>query len=95
MTLAISISRYVLIATVLAALARVGPTLAQQQQPSQREDNVWGGVAHQPTEGQVQQQEKAAGIAPSQQQQNSANVDVEQLYQNLINNRPPAGTPSQ
>ena len=95
MTPALSISRSVLIATVLATPAAISPTQAQQQQPLQREDNRWGGVAHQPTEGQVQQQEKAAGIAPSQQQQNSANVDVEQLYQSLINNTPPAGTPSQ
>jgi hypothetical protein len=107
MNLAILISRFVLVAVVLAALVQPGLVQAQQQQqrqqqqqllqqqqqqPLPREDNRWGGVAHQPTESEVLQQEKAAGISPSQQQQNSANQDVEQLYQSLINNKPGGAT---
>jgi hypothetical protein len=71
----------------LAGLLLVQPLLvsAQTQQPG-REDNVWGGKDHQPTQSDVNQQEKAEGIAPSSQTQQRANDEVESLYQNLIQN---------
>ena len=69
----------------LAALLLGPPVLvsAQTQQPG-REDNIWGGKAHQPTESEVTQQEKAEGIAPPTQTQQRANDEVENLYQTLI-----------
>ena len=69
----------------LAAMLLVPPVLvsAQTQQPA-REDNIWGGKAHQPTESEVTQQEKAEGIAPPPQIQQRANGEVEKLYQSLM-----------
>jgi len=69
----------------LAGLLLVQPLLvsAQTQQPG-REDNIWGGKAHQPTQSDVNQQEKAAGIAPPQQDQQQTTDEVESLYQSLI-----------
>jgi hypothetical protein len=94
MNLAALISRFVLVAAALAVPTQASLAQAQQQkqQPPAREDNVWGGVAHQPTEPQVLQQEKAAGVSQSPQQQKATNQDVEQLYQNLINNTPSGRT---
>jgi hypothetical protein len=80
-----------------ALLTPTGGLLAQQQQqqPPPRLDNQWGGFSHQPTESNVQQQEKAAGIAPSEQQRKAADQDVEQLYQSLMKNAPAGNGSSQ
>ena len=67
----------------LATMLLVAPAMAQTQQPG-REDNIWGGKAHQPTQSDVNQQEKAAGIAPPQQDQQQTTDEVESLYQSLI-----------
>jgi hypothetical protein len=62
---------------------------ARAQQP--REDNRWGGMAHQPTEADVQQQERASGIAPlSQQQQRAADQDLLKMDQKLLRESAPA-----
>ena len=75
------LSRFGLIAVALVATPRFSLAQAQQQQPPAREDNIWGGKAHQPSEAEVLQREKDAGIA----QAVSIQQDVEQIYQNLIN----------
>jgi hypothetical protein len=78
---------------VAVATLFLGPTVlvsAQTQQPT-REDNIWGGKAHQPTQSDVNQQEKASGIAPPTQDQQRANDEVENLYQKLI--QPGASAP--
>jgi hypothetical protein len=85
----------VMVAGRIAAVATLflGPTVlvsAQTQQPT-REDNIWGGKAHQPTQSDVNQQEKASGIAPPTQDQQRANDEVENLYQKLI--QPGASAP--
>jgi hypothetical protein len=69
----------------LAAMV-LGPSMlvSAQTQQSGREDNIWGGKNHQPTQSDVSQQEKAAGVAPSQQSQQRANDEVESLYQKLL-----------
>ena len=71
----------------LAIMLGALPGLAAAQQGG-REDNIWGGKAHQPTESEVVQQEKSAGIALPPQQQQRANDDVESLYQNLMQGEP-------
>ena len=61
------------------------PALAQAQAgtptsaPSAREGNIWDFTAHQPTAGDVQAQEKNAGVAPSQAQvrRNQDQLDAE------------------
>jgi hypothetical protein len=69
----------------LAAMLIVAPALVSAQtQQSGREDNIWGGRDHQPTQSDVNQQEKAAGIAPPQQSDQHATDEVESLYQSLI-----------
>jgi hypothetical protein len=69
--------------------AQPQPAAAGQPQPAAqtpaREGNTWDWRDHQPTEGQVQQNEQAAGIAPTQSQQDSAAATVDQLYRQLLN----------
>jgi hypothetical protein len=69
------------VAMVLAASP--GAAFAQAR-TSARVDNIWGGYAHQPTQSEVTQQEKSAGLAQSEQQQKAANDDVESVYQSLM-----------
>jgi hypothetical protein len=80
MNMAMSLSRFGLIAVALVAPPQFSRAQAQQQQPPPREDNIWGGKAHQPREAEVLQREKDADIARSAGNQQ----DVEQIYQNLI-----------
>lgn len=73
-----------LVLSVAMSLAATGTAFAQARS-SAREDNIWGGYAHQPTQAEVTQQEKSFGVAPpQQQQQQTANDDVEKMYQNLM-----------
>jgi hypothetical protein len=73
------------IAALAAAMLLVLPVQASaQSQQSGREDNIWGGRDHQPTQSDVNQEEKAAGVAPPQQNQQQTTDKVESLYQNLI-----------
>ncbi len=53
-----------------------------------REGNTWDWRDHQPTEPQVQQDERAAGVAPTQSEQDSAAATVDQLYRQLLQNKP-------
>jgi hypothetical protein len=79
------------IARALALGLMVGalPGLAAAQAPQMsREDNIWGGKAHQPTESEVLTQEKLDGLGVSPQQELKANEDVESLYQSLIHRKP-------
>jgi hypothetical protein len=64
-----------------AALAR--EALAPNETPA-RIDNIWGGFDHQPTEIQVQSAERAAGVAPSAQEQSREARIVQQLDQELL-----------
>lgn len=57
-------------------------------QPLAREDNIWGGKAHQPTQSEVIQQERLAGLALPSQQERSENHEVESLYQSLLHRSP-------
>jgi hypothetical protein len=49
-----------------------------------REDNIWGGYDHQPTQSEVTRQEKSAGIAASRQDEQLANDEVERIYDRLM-----------
>jgi len=71
----------------LAVMLGALPGLAAAQQRA-REDNIWGGKAHQPTESEVVQHEKSAGIALPPQQQHRTNDEVESLYQSLMQGEP-------
>jgi hypothetical protein len=65
---------FVLLAAPAAAFAQV-PT---------REGNVWNWRDHQPTEMQVEHNEKVAGIAQTPSERESASATVEQLYRQLL-----------
>lgn len=49
-----------------------------------RNGNVYDGTAHQPTAG-VQQNERAAGVAPSQQTIQNQNADLDSMGRKLLN----------
>ena len=53
-----------------------------------REANIWGWRDHQPTESQVRQNERAAGIAPTPSQGDADAAAVDQLYRQLLHHTP-------
>jgi hypothetical protein len=66
----------------VALLAAPVAAVAQAQTPT-REGNIWDWRDHQPTEEQVQQEEKAAGIAPTPSQRSADLAALSQIYRQL------------
>jgi hypothetical protein len=77
-------SRAVALALILSALPLLDSGHAQ---PTRREDNIWGGKNHQPTQSVVLEQERLHGFASSAEQERLENDQVESLYQSLIGSR--------
>jgi TolA-binding protein len=77
-------------AAFLVAATLLLPTLALAQaapadgQPPAREGNVWGSVSHQPTEGEVREQEKAAGLLGAKEQQRQRADEVNELDRQIL-----------
>jgi hypothetical protein len=67
--------------SMLGGLPVVG---SAHTQPLAREDNIWGGKAHQPTQSEVVRQERLEGLALPPQQERLANDEVETLYHSLL-----------
>jgi len=78
------LSSRVSVAAVAIALLVAPATAFSREQIPTRNGNVWDWRAHQPTEAQVEQNENAAGLAPTQSQRESATGTVNQLYQQLM-----------
>lgn len=91
----VSLVRFAWMIAALSPMAWAAWAQTPQAQPQvpAREGNIWGGVAHQPTAGGVQAEERAAGIAPPPQEQKVLNQDVDQLYRQLMKEQSP-GTQS-
>jgi hypothetical protein len=67
----------------VALLAAPVAAFAQAQTPT-REGNIWAWRDHQPTEAQVLQKEKAAGVAPTPSQ-NASEADIlKQIYRQML-----------
>jgi hypothetical protein len=66
-----------------ALLAAPATASAQSGVPA-RDGNVWAWRDHQPTEDDVTQKERAAGITPTPSQRDSDSVAVDELYQQLL-----------
>jgi hypothetical protein len=66
-----------------ALLAAPAAAFAQSGVPA-RDGSVWAWRDHQPTEADVSQRERAAGIAPTEPQRDSDSAAVDQLYQQLM-----------
>jgi hypothetical protein len=71
------------LALAVALLAAPVATFGQTPAPS-RDANVWDWRDHQPTQAEVVQKEKAAGIAASPSQRDSSAATVDQLYRQLL-----------
>ena len=71
------------LALTFALLAAPAVAFAQARAPT-REGNVWGWRAHQPTEAQVQQLERVAGIAPTPFERESNATTMDRLNQQLL-----------
>jgi hypothetical protein len=56
--------------------------------------NIWNGLAHQPTQAEVEAREKQSGIAPSGQQQTKLDEEVEQLSHQLLSTHVPTDVTS-
>ena len=71
--------------SVVAAFALLGaPATGFADQIPTREGNIWNWTAHQPTESQVQQEEKAAGLTPKPSQRARDAATVDRLYRQLM-----------
>jgi hypothetical protein len=80
--------RFLFSALGLGLATSCGATLGHTQ-TLPREDNIWGGYAHQPTQSEVTRQEKSADIAASHQEQQFANDEVERIYNLLMRKAAP------
>ena len=78
------LSSSVSVAAVTIALLAAPATAFSREQIPTRNGNVWDWRAHQPTQAQVEQNEDAAGVAPTQSQRESATATVNELYQQLM-----------
>lgn len=76
-------SRLSAAALAVALLAAPAAAFARTQVPT-RNGNVWDWRAHQPTQAQVEENEKGAGIALTPSQRESAQTTVNQLYRQLM-----------
>jgi hypothetical protein len=56
---------------------------AQAQTPT-RIGNIWNWRDHQPTETQVRQEEKAAGVAPTPSEESSEAATLDQINRQLL-----------
>ena len=76
------------LALAVALLAAPPATLGQTPAPSRdapsRDANVWGWDDHQPTQAEVVQRERAAGVAASPSQRDSAGATVDELYRQTL-----------
>ena len=79
--------RYYIAAAALALGMAFGPAAFASTQPSAREDNIWGGKAHQPAQSEVVQQERLKGLAVPPQRERLENDQVETLYRSLLRGR--------
>jgi hypothetical protein len=71
----------VLAATLLAV--PIAAAFAQAQTPT-RIDNIWGWQDHQPTETQVQREERVAGVALTPSQESSEAATLNEIYRQLL-----------
>jgi hypothetical protein len=85
MSIILARSRALALALILSALPLLNPGHGQ---PTAREDNIWAGKDHQPTQSVVAEQERLRGLALSTDQESLENEEVERLFQSLIGSRP-------
>jgi hypothetical protein len=83
------IMRHFLFLIVGLSLANSCGAAIGHTQTLPREDNIWGGYAHQPTQSQVIRQEQRAGIPTSRQEQRFDNDEVESIYSQLMRETAP------
>ena len=77
------ISRIAAIALGFAVSATSPAAFAQSSTPT-RVGNIWDWQDHQPTQARTVQNEKAAGVAPSQSQIDANAAAEQQLYRQLL-----------
>jgi len=71
------------LALTVVLLAAPAAAFGQAPAPS-RDANVWGWHDHQPTQAEVVQRERAAGVAASPSQRDSAGATVDELYRQSL-----------
>jgi hypothetical protein len=72
------------VAALLAALLAASVAGFAQAQTPTREGNIWDWRNHQPTEADVEQKEKAAGVAPSASERASTAATENHLDRKLL-----------
>jgi hypothetical protein len=71
----------------IAMMIAVVPTVSALAASPYRNENIWNGMAHQPTAAAVGAQERAAGLQASQQERLRQDEIVEGLARQLLNGR--------
>lgn len=71
-------------AAILAGLSALLVANAGMAQSPTRNGNVWNGQKHQPTEGEISSEEHNTRLAPTQQQRDTTDQELEQLNRQLL-----------
>jgi hypothetical protein len=66
------------------AVSAASPAAFAQSSTPTHEGNIWDWSDHQPTQAQTMQNEKSAGVAPSQSQSDANAAAEQQLYRQLL-----------
>ena len=78
---------YVIVVVLSAATLAPAPVCAAEfidrPQPPARIGNVYGGLNHEPTRGEVEKRERAARLQPDAARQSADDAEVERLFKQL------------
>jgi hypothetical protein len=77
------LTRIPLMVLVVGLFAAPVSAFAQAKPPT-RIGNIWGWQDHQPTETQVQREERAAGVALTPSQESSEAATLNEIYRQLL-----------
>ena len=77
-------ARFASAVALMLLLSVPAPAQTQQDQPQARIGNVWNNASHQPTQSEVSQEEKAAGIAPRPGQQRQTTDELQELDRQVM-----------
>jgi len=83
----------VLPAALLVIAALMVPVASGAQQPPSRIGNIWDGVPHQPTQGDVSAAERERGVAAPSQHQQKIDSELQSLYNQLLSGEQGGGAP--
>jgi hypothetical protein len=76
--------RGVFLALLLMALPFTPLRAQDEENPPQRNGNIWNSIPHQPKEMEVAPEERALGVAPSVQQEKALNEELDTIGRQML-----------